>query len=387
VATSATLKAIAYAGGMTDSSITTAVFTISVASGPAWYNTAWSNRKPVTVDHTRVSNSSSLANFPMLFSVTDATLQAVYSGGKLGKPDGTDILFTASDGVTKLNHEIESFNPNTGQLTAWVNIPILSATADTVIYVYFGNPLASDQQNKTGVWDSDFAGVWHMADNALSTKVADSTQNAGNATAHANTNSKTATGQIGGALSFNGVSDYATALAPAADVPTNTPVTTEAWVNVSAFTSPNQVLGYILGKGYTNGAEAYFLRIQNDSGGLSLKAGMVNSATFSATWFISAWNPGEWHHVVSSWDGAGWNVFFDGVLKAQLPTGNGPLKLGLPLTMGGESIGGVYAGLLACSLDEVRISTIARSPSWVATEYNNQRSPAQFYTVGPAQSQ
>jgi hypothetical protein len=323
----------------------------------------------------------------MLFSLTDPSLQATSFGGSVGKPDGTDILFTASDGVTKLNHEIESYNAATGQLAAWVNLPALSGTADTVIYVYFGNAAASDQQNKAGVWDSNFAGVWHMSDNAASTTVADSTQNSGTATAHASTNSRTATGQIGGALIFDGVSDYVTApKATAIDIPNNTPVTTEAWVNVSAFTSPSQVLGYILGKGYNNGAEAYFLRIQNDSSGLSLKAGMVNSSTFAASWPISSWNPGEWHHVVSSWDGSGWNIFFDGVLKAQFATGNGPLKLGLPLTMGGESIGGVIAGLLACSLDEVRISTTARSSSWIATEYNNQRYPTKFYTVGATQT-
>src|SRR5674476_732621 len=74
VASTSTLKAIAYAASMTDSAVTTAAYTIQAAStgGPAWYNSSWSGRKPVTVDHTKVSNSSTLANFPMLFSVTDA---------------------------------------------------------------------------------------------------------------------------------------------------------------------------------------------------------------------------------------------------------------------------------------------------------------------------
>jgi hypothetical protein len=33
-------------------------------------------------------------------------------------------------------------------------------------------------------------------------------------------------------------------------------------------------------------------------------------------------------------------------------------------------------------LDEVRIATVARNPAWVGTEYNNQSSPATFYSVG-----
>jgi hypothetical protein len=34
------------------------------------------------------------------------------------------------------------------------------------------------------------------------------------------------------------------------------------------------------------------------------------------------------------------------------------------------------------SLDEVRVSNAVRSADWIATEYNNQSSPATFYTLG-----
>src|SRR6266852_2185273 len=86
------------------------------AQTPTWYNSAWTNRKPITIDHTKVSGGSDLTNFPMLFSVTDANLKTVANGGSVGKADGTDILFTASDGVTKLSHEIETYSAATGQL-------------------------------------------------------------------------------------------------------------------------------------------------------------------------------------------------------------------------------------------------------------------------------
>ena len=32
-------------------------------------------------------------------------------------------------------------------------------------------------------------------------------------------------------------------------------------------------------------------------------------------------------------------------------------------------------------VDEVRLSNGTRSPDWIATEYNNQRSPGSFYSV------
>jgi len=79
----------------------------------------------------------------VLISVTDANLKTVANGGGVGKSDGTDIVFTASDGVTKLDHEIESYNASTGLFISWVRIPALSPTAETVIYAYYGNASAS----------------------------------------------------------------------------------------------------------------------------------------------------------------------------------------------------------------------------------------------------
>ena len=48
--------------------------TANAAGGPSWYNTSWGYRKPITIDHTKVSGSGNLASFPMLFSVTDSDL-------------------------------------------------------------------------------------------------------------------------------------------------------------------------------------------------------------------------------------------------------------------------------------------------------------------------
>src|SRR5260221_9309305 len=103
----------------------------------AWYSSGWSNRKAITINHAKVSGSSTLTDFPLLISVTaDTNLKTVANGGSVGRSDGTDILFTASDGVTKLNHELESYSPTAGSGAAWVGNPSLSATIDTVVFVY-----------------------------------------------------------------------------------------------------------------------------------------------------------------------------------------------------------------------------------------------------------
>ena len=49
--------------------------------------------------------------------------------------NGQDILFTSADGTTKLDHQIEVFTTATGRLAAWVKVPILSASANTMLWI------------------------------------------------------------------------------------------------------------------------------------------------------------------------------------------------------------------------------------------------------------
>lgn len=162
----------------------------------------------MTLDHTKVSGTSSLTNFPVLFSVIDANLKTVANGGSVGKTDGTDILFTAADGVTKLPHEIERYNPATGELVAWVKVPALSPIVDTGLYLYYGNPAAADQQDRVNTWDSSYKIVNHPKD--PSGPVLDSTSNANNATPSASGATLVNTGKMGGADSFDGINGLLT---------------------------------------------------------------------------------------------------------------------------------------------------------------------------------
>src|SRR5712664_2355486 len=54
----------------------TSTIQVTISSAPplsqGWYNTGWSNRKKITIDHGKVSGGADLTNYPMLVSVTDA---------------------------------------------------------------------------------------------------------------------------------------------------------------------------------------------------------------------------------------------------------------------------------------------------------------------------
>lgn len=150
--------------------------TISAQENNLTWLSGWSYRKKITIDHTKVgATTEDQTNFPVLISLT---------GLSNINTNGTDIRFTTSDGGTSLAREIESYVPGTGTLTAWVKIPLLSHTADTVIYMYYGNssatePAADSTYGKNNVWDSNFKGVWHLND---PTNPTDSTSNANNGT-------------------------------------------------------------------------------------------------------------------------------------------------------------------------------------------------------------
>ena len=103
---------------------------------------------------------------------------------------------------------MEKYDGTTGNLIAWVKIPSLSSSSDTVFYLLYGDSsINTDQSDPPNTWDSNFKGVWHMSDSAANTTIRESTATGANATNNANTSTKTATGQIGKALSYNGSTD------------------------------------------------------------------------------------------------------------------------------------------------------------------------------------
>ena len=267
------------------------------------------------MDHSKVAGGTNLNNFPLLYGVTaDANVAA------LAQASGNDILFTAADGITKLNHEVEAYNAVTGQLTAWVQVPALSPTADTVLYIYYGNPAAANQQNKPGTWDTSYKAVWHLTGAPLN--AADSTLNANHGTV---TGATGGTGKIAGGGVFNGTNaDIATPYTQTAV----TAFTVEAWIRVTAG-YPNSAI-VVQDRGTGAGHSLTFgLDGAGACGAGSCFAGGTGKLLFaddSNSLLIGvespvALNDGSWHHVAGTWAGTAgaavntsqFSVYVDGV--------------------------------------------------------------------------
>jgi len=187
-------------------------------------------------------------NFPVLISL---------SGHSNINANGSDIRFTASDGVTLLPREIESYAG--GTLTAWVKVPTISHIASTSIYMYYGNPAATEPSatstyGSQNVWTNGYAGVWHTNDNNGTLNLNDSAANGNNG--RNNGGVATTTGPIDGAAAFinqNGAAAINTSLDAQ---PSAIPQTTwSAWVYFTSNNGTNSIMSDDVG-GYGRDIES-----------------------------------------------------------------------------------------------------------------------------------
>jgi len=122
-----------------------------------WYDSNWTYRREISIDPSKIDDI--LTNFPMAVMFSSSTVDFTHF-----KDLGEDIRFTQSDGETLIDFEQERFASTTDGAVYWVKIPSVSSSATTTFYMYYGNAAASDGQNATGTWDSNFKGVYHLPD-------------------------------------------------------------------------------------------------------------------------------------------------------------------------------------------------------------------------------
>jgi hypothetical protein len=325
-----------------------------------WYNNSWLYRKAITIDYTKVGTGPH-TNFPVLVNITDTDLQA------RALANGNDILFTSSNGTTKLDHEIESYTSGTGALVAWVEIPSLSSAANTVIYMYYGNAASANQQNVTGTWNANYAGVYH-----LNTVFTDATSNARNGAATGTTD---VAGQIGRGRGFTANSTDKVTITGLMGSPAN--VTLSAWEN---FTSLSTNGDEIISLG-----NCMLMRIQVYSTASDLVSYFHNSGSFYAT--VGLGPLSGWHYMSTTYTANSQINYMDGV---QLASNSSAIAIsyagqGANTIIGNNGNGGANNSF-AGTLDEVRVSNSVRSAGWLLTEFNNQSSPSTFYSVSSQQN-
>ncbi|MGI8989240.1 MAG: LamG domain-containing protein, partial [Bryobacteraceae bacterium] len=90
----------------------------------------------------------------------------------------------------------------------------------------------------------------------------------------------------------------------------------------------------------------------------------------------------QWHHAVETSDGTHLYFYLDGVLVHTAAAGTGNTIPGTHFDLGREQLSGEN---LSGIVNEARLSKIARSAGWIATEYSNQNNPSGFYNLSAEQ--
>lgn len=315
----------------------------------------WQYRKSITIDHTEVAGD--LDSFPVLFSTTDPDLTKAQA-------DGDDLLFmTGAGAAVKLRHELEVFDQSTGDLVAWVNIPSLSSDEDTTFYLYYGNTGCIDQEYAEKTWNQDFSGVWHLKE-STGTRY-DSTGNTWDCISSGTTHTTSA--KIHGGEIFNQRPDSIYTISSPESM---SQFTMECWVAFSTEEADPATGGDVFMNIHQNDPsvfrdedERYYVWADGNQ-----KIG--STRTFRDT---------DWHYVSVVATGSSIMLYVDTVMEGSAAW-DGTSSSTNPFYIGDNRLGTDY---FFGTIDEVRLSTIARDLDWITTCYQNQNDPVSFINVGP----
>jgi len=325
----------------------------------------WTHRKTVTLHASQVA--ATLTDFPVLVSVDDAEIAAS------AQTDGKDVVFTTADKTTLLASEIESLAGN--QLVAWVKIPTLSDTADTVLYVYYGHPANFLGGTPTAVWSAGYEGVWHLQQNPGVSAIGDSTAHARNGTPDAGmTAANQTTGAIGRGLAFNGSSDFL----DFSSFDVGNTFTISMWIELPDVNSVKTLFANSPQGSSTNGFRFFVNTNGNSDRRLVFETG--NGSNSAATQTGQDTIPTKFTHVAAVVDRATPKtvLYIDGAVAATSGTTRDDFNTSSDFEVARMEGSLYWPG----KLDEVELSSVLRPAEWFETAFNNQSDLAAFETLG-----
>ncbi|WOV93891.1 MAG: DUF2341 domain-containing protein [Candidatus Nitrosoabyssus spongiisocia] len=337
----------------------------------------WDTRQKITINSNQITTI--LQNFTLLVSISDSALS-----NSSVLPNGADIIFTSSDGFTILPHEIESFTNNAtiGTLVAWVRLPTLSSTSDTILYMYYNVSLATTIIHDN-VWDSDYEIIYHMDQ---STFGAQSTLDSSGNNRHATPlfegstpfdSNDLVSAQIGNGINFDGV-DHANGVyleLPdlTASLFYNTNFTISVWANIDVLKNWARIVDF--GKGQDDNNILIAAHRTNPHLRYDMRQG-TSSDGVTASDILQT---GQWAYFTVVHESSGTATIY----KNGASITSGAVHTSLDENRASNYIGRSNWGTDSYfdgKFDEFRLSSTARSADWIATEYANQNSPSTFLT-------
>jgi hypothetical protein len=276
-------------------------------------------------------------------NVAVAGVQFKLDGANLGVEDTTSPYSVSWDTTTATN--------GSHTLTAVARDASTNSTTSAPVTVTVSNTAPPPPPPPTGLVAS------YNFDAGTGTTVADLSGNANTGTITGATWSTA--GKNGGALSFNGTSNYVQ-VADSASLDLTTGMTLEAWVNPAALGTAWRT---VLFKAQSGGM-VYSLYANQDT---TRPVGQVNIGGEQNVVGAASLALNTWSHVAVTYDGSALRLYVNSAVVATTAvSGTIPVSTGV-LRMGGNSVWGEWFGGL---LDDVRIYSRALSASELATDMN-----------------
>jgi hypothetical protein len=335
---------------------------------------AWQRKMKVTFSG--YDKTEPLTNFPALVAL--GTNIGAFSYSDFASQTGGDLRFS-DESQAELAYEVDKWDTN-GTSHVWVRVPVL--TNGVAVWAYWKNPLQTTPPACTtngAVWSEGYAGVWHLQE--LTGTCADASGNGNSGTPYGSPN-QDVSGKIAGADQFDGVNDYIQC-ADSASLDLTNQVTVEAWVYLDNLSNARRFVC----KGTYSNQGNYFCDMLNNG---KSRFFFYNGGWRVATTVSSVMSAGVWQHVVGTarWNGSQTlvSMYVNGVSRS-LDTSSFSQRLladNQPLMFG--SIVSDPSYFMQGRMDEVRVSSTARSANWVWAGYMTAASNSAFCTYGTVQT-
>ncbi len=309
-----------------------------------------------------------LTNFPVLVSLDNTISNFSYSDF-VHPTNGADLRFYNSSKLTELNYEIENWDTN-GTSHVWVQVD--KFTSNSFIYAMWGSTNWNYKPSYTtngATWNTGYLCVWHLRELDPSGNQPDATANQTDLTPMGDVANSPAL--IDGGQTFDGNGDYLLT-----DIPGTVPqsISLETWV----FPTNGGVIVSELGQpALDDGWHDSQMEVLNSG---EIKVRVWNGPQLS----LGTYSLSQWHHVVMTFDNSINSVrgYVNGVLRNSA-TYDKEYPPDLWIALGPHDTtslgdGTAYDGLM----DEVRISSVARSANWLWATWLNVASNDAFNCYG-----
>ena len=345
-------------GGITFGGEATKTIAYTRTAGATVFHNDYQYRRLITIPANTVG--SDLSNFPVPVVVTL---------DKTHVSDGNDFRFEDL-AQSALEYQIETYDSDTGILTAWVKLPTLYAQSDNHFYLFYGLEGASD--GSSTLFDDSYESVWHLVEDGDGTEdeyedVASTNHGQGGGGTSAYVPDSVA-GKFSLCGDFDG-NDFIQ-IADGDSLTTTDDFTISAWVKPDTIYTDQCVFsrGHIDGEGNSwtlalgySVTGKFFFHVQTTDGG------------DPETWTTNTLNSDSdvtadtWQHIAAVWEsGVGMTIYLNGV-----EDGSKEIAATTLVADSGQNWIGKWNGgyLMRGLIDEVRLSGDAKTADWINAQY------------------